>query len=78
MVGPSFTTEERDSAHRALKVGFAALVAVSTTTVALQADPTAVELLVVSAAGLAVGAGLSWFVARNLDRMLPDARSRRR
>ncbi|MFB6126011.1 MAG: hypothetical protein ABEJ79_01745 [Halolamina sp.] len=78
MVGPSFTAEERDDTHRLLKIGFAFLVAVSMGMVALQSDPTAVELLAVLAVGLGIGAGLSWFVARNLRRMLPDAGSRRR
>jgi len=72
MVGPSVSAEERDRSHRRLKAGGVALVGLSAGSVAWQAGSTPAQTAVAVAAGLALGAVLVWFVARNLSRMVPD------
>ncbi|RJX43991.1 hypothetical protein DM826_04755 [Halonotius aquaticus] len=66
MVGSSLTDDERKTANTRLKVGFVVLVAASMGLMALQVDPTPLQLAVVIAVGLVVGVGLLWFVLRNL------------
>jgi len=66
MVGSSLTDDERETANTRLKVGFVVLVAASMGLMALQVDPTPLQLAVVIAVGLVVGVGLLWFVLRNL------------
>jgi len=66
MVGSSLTDNEKDTANTRLKAGFVVLVAASMGLMALQVDPTPLQLAAVVAVGLVVGAGLLWFVLRNL------------
>jgi lysozyme family protein len=66
MVGASLTDDERSTANTRLKIGFVLLVAASMGLMALQVDPTPLQLAAVVAAGLLVGVGLLWFVLRNL------------
>lgn len=66
MVGSSLTDDEKETANTRLKVGFVVLVAASMGLMALQVDPTPLQLAVVVAVGLVVGVGLLWFVLRNL------------
>ena len=66
MVGSSLTDDEKETANTRLKIGFVLLVAASMGLMALQADPTPLQLLVAVAAGIIVGVGLLWFVLRNL------------
>jgi lysozyme family protein len=66
MVGSSLTDDEKETANTRLKVGFVVLVAASMGLMALQVDPTPLQLAVVIAVGLVVGVGLLWFVLRNL------------
>jgi len=66
MVGSSLTDDEKDTANTRLKIGFVVLVAASMGLMALQVDPTPLQLVVVIAVGLVVGVGLLWFVLRNL------------
>lgn len=78
MVGPSFSEDERERTSRRLKVGFVGLVGASAGLVALQVGSTLPQLVAVVAAGLAVGAVLTWFVARNLRELTPEDPRRRR
>lgn len=78
MVGPSFSEDDRERTHRRLKIGFVGLVGASTGLVALQVGPTLPELVAAIAGGLVVGAALTWFVARNLRKMVPDEGHRSR
>ena len=66
MVGSSLTDEQKSVANTRLKVGFVLLVAASTTLMSLHIDPTLGELAVAFGAGVVIGAGLLWFVLRNL------------
>lgn len=66
MVGSSLTDDEKETANTRLKIGFVLLVAGSMGLMALQVDPTPIQLLVAVAVGLVVGVGLLWFVLRNL------------
>jgi lysozyme family protein len=66
MVGSSLTDDEKDTANTRLKAGFVLLVAASMGLMALQVDPTPLQLAVVFAVGIVVGVGLLWFVLRNL------------
>jgi lysozyme family protein len=66
MVGSTITDEEKTAANRRLKIGFVLLVAVSTALMSLRIDPTPIQLAAAFGAGIAVGAGLLWFVLRNL------------
>jgi len=66
MVGSSLTDDEKDTANTRLKAGFVLLVAASMGLMALQVDPTPLQLAVVFVVGLVVGVGLLWFVLRNL------------
>jgi ammonia channel protein AmtB len=63
MVGPSLSEEKRRVASRRLKLGFVALVGVSTGLVAVAGGATTVQVLVALAGGLAVGAALLWYLA---------------
>jgi len=66
MVGSSLTDDEKETANTRLKIGFVLLVAASMGLMALQVDPTPLQLAVVIAVGLVVGVALLWFVLRNL------------
>ncbi|RJX48868.1 hypothetical protein [Halonotius pteroides] len=66
MVGSSLTDDEKDTANTRLKAGFVLLVAASMGLMALQVDPTPLQLAAVFAVGIVVGVGLLWFVLRNL------------
>ncbi len=66
MVGSSLTDDEKETANTRLKVGFVLLVAGSMALMALQADPTLVELVAIFGIGLGVGGILLWYVLRNL------------
>ena len=65
MVGSSLTDDEKDTANTRLKAGFVLLVAASMGLMALQVDPTPLQLAAVFAVGIVVGVGLLWFVLRN-------------
>ena len=64
MVGPSSSEAERDRSRRRLVAGFVALVGVSAGLVALQADPSPVELTGAVALGALIGAVLVRYVLR--------------
>jgi lysozyme family protein len=66
MVGSSLTDDEKDTANTRLKAGFVLLVAASMGLMALQVDPTPLQLAAVFVVGIVVGVGLLWFVLRNL------------
>lgn len=66
MVGSSLTDDEKNTANTRLKAGFVLLVAASMGLMALQVDPTPLQLAAVFAVGIVVGVGLLWFVLRNL------------
>lgn len=66
MVGSSLTDDEKETANTRLKIGFVLLVAGSMALMALQADPTRLELVTVFGVGLVVGVVLLWYVLRNL------------
>ena len=66
MVGSSLTDDEKDTANTRLKAGFVLLVAASMGLMAIQVDPTPLQLAAVFAVGIVVGVGLLWFVLRNL------------
>ena len=66
MVGSSLSDEEKTTANTRLKVGFVALVAASMGLMALQVDPTPLQLAAVVAAGIVIGVGMLWFVLQNL------------
>ncbi|GAB7009486.1 hypothetical protein [Halorubrum trueperi] len=63
VVGP-VSDEERDSGNRKIKVGFLLLVAVSPPLIALQWDPTPIELLAALASGVLLGLLLVWYLGR--------------
>jgi hypothetical protein len=67
MVGSSLSDTEKKSANTRLKIGFVLLVAGSMSLMALQIDPTPIELVSVFAIGVGIGVGLLWFVLRNLN-----------
>lgn len=71
MVGPSLSKEERVAANFRLKVGFVLLVAASMGTMALQLDPTPIQLVGAVIGGGVVGSVLLWYVLRNLRSMRP-------
>jgi len=66
MVGSSLTDDEKETANTRLKSGFVLLVAASMGLMALQVDPTPLQLAVVFGVGIVIGVGLLWFVLRNL------------
>lgn len=63
MVGP-ISEAERDSGNRKIKVGFLLLVTVSPPLIALQWDPTPVELLAALGGGFVLGLLLVWYLGR--------------
>lgn len=66
MVGSSLTDDEKETANTRLKIGFVLLVAASMGLMALQVDPTPLQLVVAVTAGTVIGVVLLWFVLRNL------------
>ncbi|TQQ83053.1 hypothetical protein EGH24_06370 [Halonotius terrestris] len=66
MVGSSLSDTEKQTANTRLKIGFVLLVAASMTLMALQVDPTPLQLAAVFGIGIGIGALLLWFVLRNL------------
>ena len=78
MVGP-MSDAERDAGNRKIKVGFLLLVAVSPPLIALQWNPTPLELLAALGVGALLGALLVWYLGRLADEFTGDSqRSRRR
>lgn len=55
---------ERDAGNRKIKVGFLLLVAVSPPLIALQWDPTPIELLAALVGGFVLGALLVWYLGK--------------
>ncbi|MDZ5810465.1 hypothetical protein U4E84_03745 [Halorubrum sp. AD140] len=55
---------ERDAGNRKVKAGFVLLVAVSPPLIALQWNPTPVELLVALGVGLLLGLLVVWYLGR--------------
>lgn len=66
MVGSSLTDAEKKTANTRLKIGFVLLVATSMALMALQVDPTPLQLAAAFVIGIGIGAALLWFVLRNL------------
>ena len=64
MVGPTYTEEDKAALSRRLQAGFVLLVGASGGLVALQAEPTLLQLGTAVLAGLLVGLGLLWFLLR--------------
>lgn len=67
MVRPDIPEEERNVASRRLKVGFVLLVAASAVLLAVPLDPSAGQLVAAFVGGALFGAGLLWYVLRNLQ-----------
>ena len=76
MVGSSLSETEKKSANTRLKIGFVLLVAGSMSLMALQIDPTPVQLAAVFAIGVGIGVALLWFVLRNLHQYRSTLRNR--
>ncbi|ERH01165.1 MAG: hypothetical protein J07HN6_02798 [Halonotius sp. J07HN6] len=76
MVGSSLSDDERETANARLKIGFVVLVAGSMSLMALQTDPTPVQLAAVFAIGIGIGVALLWFVLRNLQQYRSTLRNR--
>ena len=76
MVGSSLSDDEKDTANARLKIGFVVLVAGSMSLMALQIDPTPVQLAAVFAIGIGIGVALLWFVLRNLQQYRSTLRNR--
>jgi len=55
---------ERDDGNRKIKVGFVLLVAVSPPLIALQWDPTPLELLASLGVGVALGLLVVWYLGK--------------
>lgn len=64
MVGPSTTDEENRALNRKLKLGFVFLVGISGALIALQLNPTPVQLGIAFGASLLVGLVLIWYLSR--------------
>ncbi|WP_280587126.1 hypothetical protein [Halorubrum sp. Boch-26] len=58
---------ERDAGNRKIKAGFLLLVAVSPPLIALQWNPTPLELLAAVGVGLLLGLLLVWYLGRLAD-----------
>ncbi|WP_224449380.1 hypothetical protein [Haloprofundus salilacus] len=65
MVGPSLSDDERDAASRRLKLFFVVLVGASGGLIALQVEPTPLELALSTVGGLLVGWVLLVFLVRS-------------
>ena len=76
MVGSSLSDDEKDTANARLKIGFVVLVAGSMSLMALQIDPTPVQLAAVFVIGVGIGVALLWFVLRNLQQYRSTLRNR--
>ena len=76
MVGSSLSETEKKSANTRLKIGFVLLVAGSMSLMALQIDPTPIQLAAVFAIGVGIGVALLWFVLRNLQQYRSTLRNR--
>jgi hypothetical protein len=76
MVGSSLSDDERETANARLKIGFVVLVAGSMSLMALQTDPTPVQLVAVFSVGIGIGVALLWFVLRNLQQYRSTLRNR--
>ncbi len=63
MVGP-MSDAERDAGNRKIKLGFLLLVAVSPPLIALQWNPTPLELLAALGGGLLLGLLFVWYLGR--------------
>ena len=55
---------ERDEGNRKIKIGFVLLVAVSPPLIALQWDPTPIELLAALGVGLGLGLVVVWYLGK--------------
>lgn len=77
MVGP-MSDAERDAGNRKIKVGFLLLVAVSPPLIALQWNPTPLELFAALGAGVLLGALLVWYLGRLADEFTGGSRRPRR
>ena len=73
MVGP-MSDAERDAGNRKIKVGFLVLVAVSPPLIALQWNPTPLELLVALGGGVLLGVLLVWYLGRLADQFTGGSR----
>ena len=63
MVGP-ISEAEREAGNRKIKLVLLAIVTASPPLIALQLDPTPVQLLAAAGAGLGVGLVVVWYLGR--------------
>jgi len=73
VVGPMSETE-RDAGNRKIKVGFLVLVAVSPPLIALQWNPTPLQLLAALGGGVLLGGLLVWYLGRLADEFTGGSR----
>lgn len=78
MVGSSVTPADRSRAAVLFKTGFTLLVGLSAGLVSVQADASLEFTLAAMMVGTVLGAGMTWFVARELRRVQPDGLTERR
>lgn len=78
MVESSVTPEDRSRAAVLFKTGFTLLVGLSAGLVSVHADASLEFTLAAMLVGTIIGAGMTWFVARELRRVQPDGLAERR
>ena len=69
---------ERDAGNRKIKIGLLLIVAVSPPLIALQWDPTALELLAALGVGLGLGVLVVWYLGRLATEFTGSSRRRGR
>ncbi len=78
MVGSSIDAADRSRAALWFKLGFTLLVGLSAGLVSLQVGASSEFTLAAVVVGTAIGAVMTWFVARELRRIQPDGLAERR
>jgi hypothetical protein len=69
---------ERDAGNRKIKVGFVLLVGISPPLIAMQFDPSPVELLAAFGGGLVLGLVVVWYLGRLAAEFTAGSGRRRR